>query len=76
MKQESQDFLLKREFVKNAFNQEASVAASNMINTSKMMNSTIERNTLNNTRTTQVIKLKKPDQIILEVRSKKISELN
>ena len=31
-KQEFQDFWLKKEFVKNAFNQEASLTASTMIN--------------------------------------------
>ena len=75
-KQESQDFWLKKEFVKNAFNQEASFTASQMINTSKLMSSTLEIDAVHKSRPTQVLKTKKPDQIILEVRSKKIAELN
>ena len=35
-KQEFQDFWLKKEFVKNAFNQEANLTASQMVQTSKM----------------------------------------
>ena len=75
-KQEFQDFCLKKEFVKNAFNQEACYTASQMINTSKLMNSTFEVEAVHKSRPTQVLKTKKPDQIILEVRNKKIAELN
>ena len=76
MKQEAQDFLLKKEFVKNAFNQEASFEAMQMINQSKLMNNSIEVDVINQSRTTQALKAKKPDQILHAVRSKKIAELN
>ena len=52
------------------------MAASQMINNSKLMSSTFEVGTVHNSRPTHVLKQKNPDQIILEVRSKKIAELN
>ena len=47
-----------------------------MVNTSKLMNSSFEVETVHKSRPMQVLKTKKPEQIILEVRSKKIAELN
>ena len=40
------------------------------------MSSTFEVEAVHKSRPTHVLKTKKPDQIILEVRSKKIAELN
>ena len=75
-KQEFQDYLLKKEFVKNAFNQEASITAMNLINSSKLSTGKVEVNTIAMSRPTQVLKTKKPNQILMEVRNKKIQELN
>jgi len=68
--------VLKRELMRNAFNQEASVTAANMVNSSKMSANNLEVETIINSRPTQVLKTKKPEQILMEVRSKKIQELN
>ena len=62
--------------MKNAFNQEASMTASQMVNTSKMMNNSFELEAVHHNRPSQVLKMKKPEQILMEVRSKKIAELN
>ena len=75
-KQESQDFWLKKEFVKNAFNQEASGMAATMINQSKLMSQSVEVDTVQHSRPTQFLKTQKPEQILLQVRNKKIEELN
>ena len=75
-KQETQDFWLKKEFVRNAFNQEANMTASQMIRTSKLMTQSMEVDTVHQSRPTQVLKQKKPEQILLQVRNKKINELN
>lgn len=75
-KQEFQDFLLKKEFMKNAFNQEANNAAAQMVNQSKLLTNSMEVEAVHQSRLTQVLKMKKPDQILAEVRNKKIAELN
>ena len=62
--------------MKNAFNQEASVTASQMINNSKLLNNSQEIEAVHNSRITQALKTKKPEQILVEVRSRKIAELN
>ena len=41
-KQETQDFWLKKEFVRNAFNAQASLTASQMVNTSKLQSNVVE----------------------------------
>jgi len=62
--------------MKNAFNQEANAAAEHMINSSKFLNNSVEVNAVHQSRPTQVLKLKKPEQILLDVRNKKVAELN
>ena len=62
--------------MKNAFNQEASMTASSMINTQKLKTNSFEIDAVHLSRITQVLKTKKPEQILLEVRSKKIAQLN
>jgi len=47
-----------------------------MINQTKLMNNSMEVAAVSKSRITQALKLKKPDQILMEVRSKKIAELN
>ena len=75
-KQEFQDFQLKRELIKNAFNQEASQMAQSMITQHKLSTNFEEVEAVNQTRIAQTLKRKKPDQILLEIRNKKIQELN
>lgn len=60
-KQEFQDFCLKKEFMKNAFNQEASQTVNQMLNTSKMFNNSVELDAVHQNRPIQALKMKKPD---------------
>ena len=75
-KQEAQDFYLKKQFLKNAFNQEASITAQSMIHQQKIGSQVEEQNSVFLSRTAQVLKTKKPEEILLQVRTKKIEELN
>ena len=67
---------MKNEFVKNAFNQEASIMSQTMVNNQKLSTNAFEIKAVHNSRPTQVLKTKKPEQILLEVRNRKIAELN
>lgn len=62
--------------MKNAFNQEAAHAANLMATQTKVLTNSIEVDAVHQSRPTQVLKMKKPEQILMEVRSKKIAELN
>ena len=50
--------------------------AEQMVNTHKFLNNSTEVSAIHESRPTQVLKMKKPEQILMEVRSKKIAELN
>ena len=52
------------------------MTASQMIKTSKLMSQSVEVDTVQQSRITQVLKTKKPEHILLQVRNKKIDELN
>ena len=47
-----------------------------MVNSSKLLTNSVEVPAIHETRVTQALKMKKPEQILAEVRSKKIAELN
>ena len=49
---------------------------SQMIHSSKMQSNALEVEAVHKSRPTQVLKQKKPEQILLEVRNKKIAEMN
>ena len=49
-KQEFQDFWLKKEFMKNAFNQEASQTVNQMVASQKLVTNNIELRAVNETR--------------------------
>ena len=51
-KQEFQDFWLKKEFMKNAFNQEASQTVNQMVASQKLVTNNIELRAVNETRIT------------------------
>ena len=51
-KQEIQDFWLKKEFMKNAFNQEASQTVNQMVASQKLVTNNIELRAVNETRIT------------------------
>ena len=50
--------------------------AATMINQSKLMSQSVEVDTVQMSRPTQFLKTQKPEQILLQVRNKKIEELN
>ena len=47
-----------------------------MATQAKLMTNSMEVDAVHQSRPTQVLKMKKPEQILMEVRSKKIAELN
>ena len=50
--------------------------ANQMINSTKLMSQSVEVDTVHQSRPTQVLKTHKPEQILLQVRNRKINELN
>ena len=64
------------DLVKNAFNQEANFTASQMITSNKLQIGNLEKNAVHESRQIQTLKTKKPEQMLLDLRNKKISEMN
>ena len=74
-KQEFQDFILKKELQQNALNQELSIMSENMINQRKIETQFKERDAVATSVPFRELKKRKTDQILLEVRNKKLAEL-
>ena len=52
------------------------MTASQLINSTKLMSQSFEVETVHRSRPTQVLKTKKPEQILLQVRQQKMDEMN
>ena len=75
-KQQGQDFLLKKQFVNNSFIQQASKETQKQLIRAKLQTQSLERTTIDQTNPLHVIRVKKPDQILHEVRQRKMEQLN
>ena len=75
-KQEFQDYLLKKQFLHNAYLQETEKEVSKQISETKNKTQKLERQLLTGERPERIAKSKKAEAVLAEVRKQKLIELN